>query len=62
MKIMNKILYWTIKILIISAGAFLIVFGERDDSPGAQGLGLLLVIASVASVVVGRKKLSLKKD
>ncbi|MEY3447913.1 MAG: hypothetical protein RLZZ14_437 [Actinomycetota bacterium] len=26
------------------AGAFAIVFGEFDDSPGLQGLGLLLII------------------
>ena len=28
----------------ILAGAFAMVFGEFDDSPGLQGLGMLLII------------------
>jgi hypothetical protein len=31
-------------ILILSIGFFLIVAGEADDSPGLQGIGLLLII------------------
>ena len=27
----------------ICVGAFAIIFGEADDSPGLQGLGLLLI-------------------
>lgn len=38
-------------ILAILAGAFLIMFGEHDDSPGAQFLGLLAVIAGIGGMV-----------
>jgi drug/metabolite transporter (DMT)-like permease len=52
----NKILYWIPKILVILLGAFLIVFGGYDDSPGAQLLGLVLIIITVIFVIRGRKK------
>jgi hypothetical protein len=46
------------KVLIIigllaltSFGVFLVVFGEGDDSPGAQGLGLIIALASLWGVV-----------
>jgi len=32
-------------VLLICAGVFMIVYGGADDSPGAQGLGLLGVLA-----------------
>ena len=54
--IKNKILYWSPKILIILLGVFFIVFGEFDDSPGLQGIGLILIIAIVVIVIRGRKK------
>ena len=38
---MSKILAAALGIL---AGAFAMVFGEFDDSPGLQGLGMLLII------------------
>jgi drug/metabolite transporter (DMT)-like permease len=47
----NKILYWIPKILVILLGVFLIVFGEFDDSPGAQGLGLILIIITITVVI-----------
>lgn len=56
MNIKEKIMYWTPKILTILLGVFLIVFGERDDSPGAQGLGLLLIITAIAILIKNRKK------
>ncbi len=34
-------------ILIIIGGGTLFVFGGYDDSPGAQGLGLLFVISGI---------------
>lgn len=55
MKIKSKIIYWSLKILIIFFGLFLIVFGELDDSPGAQGLGLILVVSVVVFVVRDKK-------
>jgi drug/metabolite transporter (DMT)-like permease len=50
----NKLLYWIPKIITIILGAFFIVFGEFDDSPGLQGIGLILIIATV--VIVARSK------
>lgn len=44
--------------LLIPFGIFLFFFGGYDDSPGAQGLGLLIVIASIVSIVRKRKKAS----
>lgn len=32
------------------------VYGGYDDSPGAQGLGLLIVIAGIVGIVKSRKK------
>jgi hypothetical protein len=31
--------------LLILVGTFAMVFGEFDDSPGLQGLGMILIIA-----------------
>jgi len=31
-------------ILLIAFGIFMIVYGEHDDSPGGQGLGLIAAI------------------
>lgn len=52
----NKFLYWTPKILIILLGVFFIIFGGYDDSPGLQGIGLILIIATVVIVARSRKK------
>lgn len=54
--IKNKIIYWIPKILIILFGEFLIIFGEHDDSPGAQGIGLILIISTIVIVLKGRNK------
>ncbi len=43
-----KLVGWTLGILF---GVFVFIFGGYDDSPGAQGLGLLFVIISVVRVV-----------
>jgi len=45
-------------ILAISFGIFMVVYGERDDSPGGQLLGLLAVIISIAGIVKINKKTS----
>ena len=34
-----------LRLLGAGLGAFAIVFGEADDSPGLQGIGLLLVLS-----------------
>lgn len=54
--IKNKILYWIPKILAILLGVFFIVFGESDDSPGLQGLGLILIITTVIIMIRSKKK------
>lgn len=54
---MNKIriLY---SILAILFGAFMFVFGEIDDSPGCQLLGLLVVILGIVGLIKSKKKTS----
>lgn len=54
--IKNKILYWIPKVLAILLGVFFMVFGEFDDSPGLQGIGLILIIATVVIVARSKKK------
>lgn len=46
----------TYLVLALLFGAFLFVFGGYDDSPGAQLLGLIIVIASIVSAVKNKKK------
>lgn len=43
-------------ILAILFGAFMFVYGEFDDSPGGQLLGLLAVIAGIWGIIRKRKK------
>jgi drug/metabolite transporter (DMT)-like permease len=56
MDIKSKILYWIPKILAILLGVFFIVFGEFDDSPGLQGLGLILIITTIVIAIRSKKK------
>ena len=51
---MNKYIKIMLSALSVLFGLFLIVFGGYDDSPGAQGLGLILIIIPV--VIAIRKK------
>ncbi len=51
----------TIKILgfiiLIAFGIFMVIFGGYDDSPGAQGLGVLMTVGGLWSVIrVWKKK------
>ena len=52
---MNKrrIIY---SILAIAFGAFMIVFGGIDDSPGGQLLGLVAIIIGIVGVTKSKKK------
>lgn len=52
---MTKLL---ILILLIFLGAFIIFFGGMDDSPGAQGIGLIAIIVGVIGIIRTRKKSS----
>jgi hypothetical protein len=38
--------------LSIVSGALLIGYGGMDDSPGAQGIGLLTIVSSIGVVVL----------
>ena len=42
-------------VILIAFGVFMIVYGERDDSPGAQMLGLLAVIGGIVGVIKSKK-------
>lgn len=39
-----------LRVLGAGVGTFAIIFGEADDSPGLQGIGLLLVLAVFVSI------------
>ena len=43
-------------VLAILLGIFMFVFGEYDDSPGAQLLGLIMVIIGVIGLIKSQKK------
>lgn len=43
-------------IFAILFGVFMFFYGGYDDSPGAQGLGLLAVVGGVVGLVRMRKK------
>lgn len=45
-----------ISILLILLGAFLFVFGEYDDSPGGQLIGLILAIIGAVSLIRVKRK------
>ncbi|NUM25258.1 MAG: hypothetical protein HUU49_01370 [Candidatus Buchananbacteria bacterium] len=48
-----KILYY---LLAIAFGVFMIIFGGFDDSPGAQLIGLIVIITVIAVAIKNRKK------
>jgi hypothetical protein len=45
-----------LSILAIPLGAFLFVYGEFDDSPGGQLLGLLIVTAGIVGIIKSSRK------
>ena len=51
----SKMIYSTFAILF---GVFVFVYGGYDDSPGAQLLGLVLVIVGIAGIIKSKKKIS----
>lgn len=52
---MNKKIKLAIYILLIPLGIFFFVYGGYDDSPGLQGLGLLVAIVGIVGVIKNRK-------
>ena len=51
----GRIIYSTLAILF---GIFLFIYGEYDDSPGGQLLGLLIFVAGIVGVIKSKKKKS----
>ena len=49
----SHILYCTVAILF---GVFFFIYGGYDDSPGAQGIGVISVVLGIRGFVKGRKK------
>jgi hypothetical protein len=45
-------------VLAISFGVFLFIYGEMDDSPGGQLLGLVAVIAGIVGLIKSHRKTS----
>lgn len=43
-------------ILLVLLGVFLFIFGEYDDSPGGQMLGLIIIALDIIWLVRNRKK------
>lgn len=50
-----------LSILAIAFGAFMFVYGEMDDSPGGQLLGLVVAVGGIVGVIKSKKKASIKK-
>lgn len=46
--------------LAILFGIFMFVYGEYDDSPGAQLIGVILVIIGILGLIKSRKKFLIK--
>jgi len=53
---MNRKLKISFFILAILFGIFIFVYGGYDDSPGAQGLGVLAVIGGIIGIIKIKKK------
>lgn len=45
-----------LSVLIILFGAFMFVYGGRDDSPGAQLLGLVVAVIGIVGIAKNKKK------
>lgn len=52
----SRILYFVLAIL---AGVFMFVYGEFDDSPGGQLIGLVAIIVGIVGLIKSKKKSSL---
>ncbi len=45
---MKSVLTLVAVLVLVALGVAAVVLGEADDSPGLQGLGVLLVVGAVA--------------
>ncbi|HLD30961.1 MAG TPA: hypothetical protein VJB41_02060 [Patescibacteria group bacterium] len=48
---MNKKIKIALSILAILLGIFMFIYGEYDDSPGGQLLGVLAVVGGIVGVI-----------
>lgn len=57
-KLCKRFRIWRVilPVIAIALGIFMIIYGGYDDSPGAQLLGLLIVIGSIVGLIKIRKK------
>jgi len=55
----SKIIY---SILAILFGIFIFIFGGYDDSPGAQLIGVVVIIIVIISLIKSKKKFPTKND
>jgi hypothetical protein len=51
----SRIIYFIFAILF---GAFMFVYGEFDDSPGGQILGLIVTVIGIVGIINRKKKIS----
>ena len=47
-------------IMLILSGIFMFVFGEYDDSPGGQLIGVVVVIVGIIGMIKTKRKTSLE--
>jgi len=45
-------------VLVILIGVFLFIYGEIDDSPGGQLIGLLVVIVGIVGIFKKKKEVN----
>ena len=53
-KYYRRILYFIFAILL---GVFMFVYGEFDDSPGGQLIGLILFVIGIVGLIKNRKNI-----
>lgn len=53
---MKPVLVMLAALLATALGVAAVVLGEADDSPGLQGLGVLLIVGTVALGVRARRR------
>ena len=51
----RKILYFIFAILF---GGFMFIYGEFDDSPGGQLIGLIIAVIGIVGILKRKKKIS----
>ena len=55
---MKKYFKIMLYLLALMFGTFMFVYGEYDDSPGGQLLGLVLLVIGVVGLIKSKKKVS----